>query len=199
MLNYTKLATSIARPQGGIVEIVPATAGAMARPATENRPEQQQLVRLTAMNQRLVQAAGRGEALDTIEDIIINVVGCAEYAILRADDDGVGLELVASLGIDAARLAGPSAGVIAEVVESGTAFFAPTRRTLAGPVTRSDDASVTACVPLCASGGRIVGAIALYQLLPHKPSLDQLDRSLLALLSVEAARSLLSEPRRMSA
>jgi len=215
MSNSTKVVTPIARIQGVIAEIHPAVADATTRLGEENARLRKQLAMLTVENQRLSEqlvaaeergaglvklhvsnrrrldeAADRRDALDAIQEIIVSVVGCEEYAILEADPDGVGLELVASLGIDAARLGGPSAGVIADVVESGTAFFAPIRRTLSGAVTDSGD-SVAACVPLCASGGRVVGAIVLYDLPPHKPALDRLDRSLLELLSVEAARSLL--------
>ena len=211
--------TPIARTQDVIADIQPAVADGAARLGEENRRLRERLVRLTIENQRLSerlvaaeergaglvklytskhrldQASDRRGALDAIQEIIIGVVGCEEYAILEADEDGVGVELVASLGIDVRRLNDPSAGVIAEVMESGTSFFAPPRRTPAGMATETGEAAVTACVPMCAAGGRVVGAIVLYQLLPHKPALDQFDRSLLELLSVGAARSLLASAK----
>lgn len=222
MFNSAKIVTPIARRQGVIAEIHPAIADATARMGKKNSRLREQLPRLTVENhrlsprldaledqgaglvelyistRRLTQATDRCDALDAIQEIIISVVGCEEYAILQADADGVGLELVASLGIDATHLDGASAEVIVRVMESGTPFFAPARHALTGELAETSDV-VTACVPLCASGGRVVGAIVLYRLLPHKPALDRLDRSLLELLSVEAGRSLLADSRSTSA
>jgi hypothetical protein len=147
------------------------------------------LVKLYVANRRLNESSDRRDALEAIQEIVISVVGCEEYAIFEADTGGR-LSLVASLGVDDARTGGPDAtAALARVLGSGEPYFSQPAVGLAAFDASGDE--VTACVPLRA-GGRLVGVIVLFALLPHKPALEQIDRTLLELLSVEAARSLLA-------
>jgi hypothetical protein len=144
------------------------------------------LVKLYVSNRRLNEVADRSEALAAIQEIIISVVGCEEFAIFEAGDAGAAAVPLVLVGIDQARAELVSRTALERVLRTGEAYIAPPPGSLTELVDRED---LTACVPLKA-GGRVTGAIVLYNLLPHKAELDQTDHTLLELLSVEAARAL---------
>ena len=156
------------------------------------------LVKLYVSNRRLNEAADRGDALEAIKEVIISVLGCEEFAILAHDAAASRLTLAASFGIDDSFLrASPlRSAVIRSVVDSGRAHYAARA---VEPGRSIDRDEMTACVPLTAGNGRVVGAIALYGLLPHRGELDQNDRALLDLVSIEAARAMTGPHTRAAA
>ncbi|HET7450334.1 MAG TPA: GAF domain-containing protein [Gaiellaceae bacterium] len=144
------------------------------------------LVKLHVSNRRLNEAADRGDALAAIQEIVISVVGCEEFAIVELDAHGR-VAIAASFGLEDAALHTPPlrSAIVREVVDSGRGYYAGD-----DPRRGGEHAETTACVPLVADG-RVVGAIALYALLPHRNAqLDIADRTLLDLISREAGRAL---------
>lgn len=149
------------------------------------------LVKLHVSNRRLNEAADRGDALAAIQEIVISVVGCEEFAIVE-HDAAERVAIAASFGLEEAALHTPplQSAIVREVLASGRGYYAGDDARRGG-----EYAETTACVPLVANG-RVVGAIILYALLPHRNAeLDLTDRTLLDLISREAGRSLADRPR----
>jgi len=144
------------------------------------------LVRLRVASQRLHETLEPRELLDILQDLLVNLVGSEMLGIFELD--GPELVLRASLGIDAERFrrlplgedpigraARTGAPWLADLMEAGTA--------------RSRTEGPRACVPL-RLGGRVLGMVVLFGLLPHKPRLEPEDRELLELLAAEGGRAL---------
>jgi GAF domain-containing protein len=130
------------------------------------------LVATTALHQTL----RRDDVLEALQEILINLIGTEDFAVFEVEPDGE-LSLAASFGGDRdERLT--NADPVRDVVASGRARLAP-----AGP------GAPIACVPLAADG-RVVGAIAVYALLPQKPGFEAFDHELFELRATHAATAL---------
>lgn len=140
------------------------------------------LVKLHVAQRRLAEATSRAEALVAIEEIIVTVVGCEEYAICEVDALGT-MIVAASFGAPPSAMQPVLApgGAVPVVVRTGKSYLPAEPATGTWP-------GVTACVPIRGAGVR--GAIVLFALLPHRGPLDAADRALLELLGTEAARAL---------
>jgi hypothetical protein len=127
----------------------------------------------------------RGAVLESIKEILINLIGCEELAVFELSEDDQYLELVTSFGIDEEQYRSISIRdhVLGKLVSTGGTYI--------GGITASpgDSLSVTACLPLTLDG-RVTGAIVLFSLLPHKPGLRELDFELFDLLGTHAATAL---------
>jgi GAF domain-containing protein len=125
----------------------------------------------------------RAEVLRAIHEIVINLIGSEELAVL---DIGAGgeLRLLSHMGVDPDALGAirTDLGVIARALAAG----GPVARTADQPL---DPHGVTACVPLLVDGRRI-GLILVFGLLPQKPRLEPFDHELLGLLATHAATAL---------
>ncbi len=139
--------------------------------------------------QRLREARGRDAIYGAIRELVESVVGSSEVAIYELDDRGAELKLGAAWGVDTAPGALSLAGsVIGQVAATGRSYL------------REDDVEegqghdVTACVPLVVEGQRI-GALAIFRLLPQKPSLAPADHEILKVLALHAAAALRDSPR----
>jgi len=145
------------------------------------------LVSLYVASYRLHSTLDRGEVLEAIREIIANLVGAEEIAIFQAE--GATLRLAASFGIDPApyRVVAVGAGPIGRAASTGELYMADadTRLRDASP----DGAAVTACIPLVLAG-EVTGAIAIFRLLPQKPSFEAVDRELFEMLATHAAMAL---------
>jgi regulator of replication initiation timing len=126
----------------------------------------------------------RGAVLDSIREILINLIGCEELAVFELSEDGSSLDLVTSFGVDeeAYRSVDVDEHVIGKLVATGDTY-------IGGAGERDESPSVTACLPLKLDG-RVTGAIVLFSLLPHKPGLKELDFELFDLLGTHAATAL---------
>lgn len=144
------------------------------------------LMNLYVASYRLHGTVDRTEVIGTIQEIVANLVGCEESGIFEVTAGGDELQLVASVGIDAAafdrvRL---GEGAIGRAALEGETFVAPCGEELSeGP------AGLTACIPLKLNG-RVTGAIALFRLLPQKPALESVDHEMFDLLATHAATAL---------
>jgi GAF domain-containing protein len=131
----------------------------------------------------------RPEVLAAIEQIIVNLVGSEEMGIFEVAGDRRTLRLVASMGIDASAMAQLplGTGVIGRSTAAGSLWLAVDDPSAARAEHEGD---LTACIPL-AAGGSVVGAIAIFRLLPQKGGLGQTDRELFELLATHASSALL--------
>lgn len=139
------------------------------------------LMNLYVASYRLHGTVDRKEVLDTIQEIVANLVGCEEQAVFEVHD-GV-LRLATSVGIDPGhygelRL---GEGAIGRAAALGKTY-------LPGPGLLDQD-GLTACIPLKLDG-RVTGAIALFRLLPQKAALEEVDYELFDLLATHAATAL---------
>jgi hypothetical protein len=147
------------------------------------------LANLYVASYRLHGTLDRDEILGTIQEIVTNLVGSEEIAILELDEGGTSLSLRASTGVDAAplRKVAVSGGVIGHCAQTGQLFVSGDRP---DPVPRAPhERDLSACVPLVLNGS-VSGAIALFRLLPQKPRIEALDRELFDLLATHAATAL---------
>ena len=137
------------------------------------RVEQQNtnLMNLYVASFRLHAATERADVIDAIKEIVINLIGSEEMAVLELDATRSRLELIASVGdVPAAH------DTITKCVRNGEIFIAP-------------DTGITACIPL-KIGRNVIGAIAIFRLLAQKSGIEDLDRELFDLLATHAATAL---------
>jgi regulator of replication initiation timing len=126
----------------------------------------------------------RGTVLDSIREIVINLIGCEELAVFELSEDQSSLDLVTSFGIDEDEYSS------IDIHEHPIGKLVATGGTYIGSASaEGDDPSVTACLPLKLDG-RVTGAIVLFRLLPHKLGLQELDFELFDLLGTHAATAL---------
>ena len=135
------------------------------------------LARLYAASYQLHATVRRSEVIQAIQEIVINLVGSEELAILVAEPK---LTPVASMGVDLERLAvlDTSSGVLGRALASGQTVVAD-----------ADPAGIRASIPLVV-GTRTLAVVVIFGLLPQKATLDAFDRELLELVSTHAATAL---------
>lgn len=145
------------------------------------------LANLYVASYRLNGALDRAEIVDAIREIVINLVGCEEFALLEPDHGGA-WKVCSSMGLPEdflARMATP---------ESPLAGHLESRRLhVTDPAVLSVDeldlSRPTACVVMSV-GDEAVGAVAMYRLLPQKSGIEPLDREIFDLLAANAAMAL---------
>ena len=125
----------------------------------------------------------RQAVLNSIQEVIINLIGSEEIAIYDMNQRTGRFELASSFGVDSAKLKNfkPGDGPIGARLASGEVFVDGNAR--------GGETKLTACVPL-KIGDTIIGAILVFRLLDHKESLQPVDHELFELLSVHAANAL---------
>ena len=120
----------------------------------------------------------REAVLIAIQEIVINLIGSEQLAVYERTA-GATFRLAASFGLDEDKLATMVGGEYAvEKLGEGHVFRDP-----------GDNQPLTACVPL-RIGERVIGAILIFRLLEHKPSLQPVDHELFDLLGVHASTAL---------
>jgi hypothetical protein len=140
------------------------------------------LMNLYVASYRLHATVSRDEVIGTIQEIVANLVGCEEQALFEIDPQTTELQLTASIGIDASayRSIRVGEGPIGRSAQEGETYLGGENDKAAG---------LTACIPLKLDG-RVMGAIALFRMLPQKPSLEEVDHELFDLLATHAATAL---------
>ncbi len=146
------------------------------------------LANLYVASYRLHGTLGREEVLNALEEIIVNLIGSEEFAIFECGPSAGTLELVASFGVEPSQLEAHTtgSGLIAECARTGE-LYASERAT--NQAEGHDESTLTACVPLKLEE-RVLGVIAIFRLLAHKPELAALDLDLFDLLATQAASAL---------
>lgn len=161
------------------------------------------LLNLWVASSQLREAEDLERARAAILEIVINLVGCEEVGLFEASPSGDrsrGLRcfaLTSSLGLNPARSRDIQLGQgwLGQRLAEGRAFV------LHKYPPASDEPRVrglSACLPLAADG-RVIAALLLFGLLPHKSGLAELDRHLLELLRGYAGPVLARHGRHASA
>lgn len=136
------------------------------------------LANLYVASYQLHTSVDRETVLNTIQEIVINLIGSEQLAIYQCNFDAE-FELAASFGLDTSRLLKIVDGEFAvEKLGEGHIFQDPMERE-----------PLTACIQLQIEN-RVVGAILVFRLLEHKGSLQPNDYELFDLLGVHASVAL---------
>lgn len=147
------------------------------------------LVSLFAAIERLHAAPTRSEVLAAIQEIVVNQIGSEELALFELTPDGQRLTPTLAFGVEGTRLheVPLGSGTIGRTVAEGKAYVAMAEGE--GASADREDPHITACIPLKFED-RAAGALAIYRLLGHKPSVTDLDRELFSLLERHAGLAL---------
>ena len=127
--------------------------------------------------QSLHRSLKRTDVLLSVREIVANLVGCEEYALLMSGADGT-LRRIDSFGIDVIGLgrSGLMMEPIQTALQSGRPYWGANNE-------------LTVCIPLRRQG-TVAGVLVLFRLLPQKFELHQADRDLLQLLEDQLATAL---------
>lgn len=124
----------------------------------------------------------RDTVLAAIQEIVINLVGSEEFAIVAADEQLTPLATFGMANHDKLIGLSRSAGIIGRAHNEG--------RTLALPHGMPTDSTrVRVCIPL-ALGDRVDGFVLIFSFLPQKDDLSTLDHELFSLVGSQAAAAL---------
>lgn len=138
---------------------------------------------------RLHSTLSREDVLSAIHEIVINLVGSEELCVFELDTSRRALRLVSSFGVDArAWQSVPlGVGIVGAAAAAGTAWIADVdgEATSRGP----NEAHLTAAIPLVVEG-RVMGLVAIFRLLGHKRSLEDVDHELFNLIGSQAGAAL---------
>ena len=132
--------------------------------------------------ERLHGTLDRREVLLALQEVVVNLLGSEQLAVFELGPEGR-LRPVHTFGVDPSRLTEIRAG------EGAVGRCALGHGFVADGTTRSEDPELTACTPLRV-GDRVIGALAVWRLLGHKPFLGDADLELLELLSSHAGAAL---------
>ncbi len=148
------------------------------------------LANLYVASYRLHETLERSEVVGILQEIMANLIGTEEMALFDIDEDRTTLRLSASFGIqpESYELIPMGQGHIGRVAASGERYIAGAAAS--EPPARGEE-HLTACIPL-KLGGRVIGTIAIFRLLPQKSGLAELDFELFDLLASQAAMALYS-------
>jgi hypothetical protein len=138
--------------------------------------------------ERLHGGLDRNDAIAAIHEVVVNLVGSEEYGMYEPRGDR--LELVHSFGLDRERWASFDLvkGAVGRAARTGAIYVAGRE----GPPA-PEDADLSAVVPLRA-GDRVLGVLAIFRLLGHKPVLDEQDQAVFDLLATHAGIALHLRP-----
>jgi hypothetical protein len=143
-----------------------------------------ELAQLFVALERLHGGRSRADVVSAVQEIVINMVGSEELALFERRGDV--LELLKAFGVDPGPIHAIALGdgAIGRTGASGAPWIAGR-----DPSAEPHDPDLTACIPLRA-GGEVVGALAIWRLLGHKPVLDEQDHAVFSLLSTHAGLAL---------
>lgn len=141
------------------------------------------LSNLYVASYQLHSSVERSAVLEAIQEIVVNLIGSEEVAILVTDPETGDFKMAASFGVDASRLnrANNGSAKIVKRIASGELFV--------NKDGSAADDELTALVPL-KIGDKVIGAIVVFRLLEHKQGLQPIDHELFELLAVHASTAL---------
>lgn len=135
------------------------------------------LARLYAASYQLHATVHRQEVVQAIQEIVVNLIGSEELAILEG---GATLKPLATMGIDAERI---------EALDTTAGALGRSLATRTPVLCEPDAAGIQASIPLVI-GNRTLAVVLIFGLLPQKAELDAFDRELLDLVATHAATAL---------
>lgn len=175
-LDATKEALAAAEAKLAAVEAVHARCDEQIR---ELSLRNSNLVQLTVASQLLCAGGEREDVLNAIEEIIVNMIGSEEIAILEHLPSEGKVRLTRTRGIDG------RSPRFKRAVE-------PIREAIAtGHVVLPRGREITAVIPLRLES-TLFGVVAVFRLLEQKPELDELDHELMELLGRQGAVAIFS-------
>jgi transcriptional regulator with GAF, ATPase, and Fis domain len=128
------------------------------------------------------------EVLQIITEIIINLIGAEEFAIMLLDEKTNDLQAVATEGISRDRI--PSVkfghGIIGDVAKSGENYFDADLDNY-----QPDELKPMVCIPLKIKE-HVIGVLVIYKLLMQKTHFAEVDYELFTLLAGHAATAVFS-------
>jgi hypothetical protein len=141
------------------------------------------LSNLYVASYQLHSSVERAAVLSTIQEIVVNLIGSEEVAVLELDDHTGRYRLAAAFGVDEARLlrARATNRELGHSLDGGVIYLNDS----AG----HDEDSLTAVIPLRIKE-TIIGAIVVFRLLDHKQDLQAVDHELFELLALHASKAL---------
>jgi hypothetical protein len=139
------------------------------------------LAALYAAGHALHSSPEYASVLSGIKEIVINLIGSEQFAIVRADEV---LTPQVLFGVPEAWLKGlsPRAGIIGRALAEGRPLALPRGVAV-------DSTGVRVCVPLV-SAGQTLGFVLIFGFLPQKGEISALDHELFALVGSQAATAL---------
>ncbi len=132
----------------------------------------------------------RAEVIQTIQEIVINLIGCEEFGIFELSSNRTELVRIAEMGLgpDHPEKIALEKGLIAKTVRQGASLLLDSSEEAVDRLPEEKDLS--ASIPLLLDG-MVEGAVILYRLLPQKnEGLVPVDREILELLASQAASAL---------
>ena len=137
------------------------------------------LANLYVASYQLHGTVDREEVLQAIREIVINLIGSEEFGLYELEGDR--LSLVTSFGARAESTSQDEVRALGleRSLETGEVLVAD----------GDSDGTLLASIPL-RLGDRVVGGIAIFELLGHKPGLEHIDYELFDLLAAHAAPAL---------
>jgi hypothetical protein len=152
-----------------------------------------ELLKLLVTVRAMIEARNSTAALDSLQDILVNVIGSDDFIIYSIDPRDRTLVPIAGTGASSLTWSRVSLDEswLGDVVRGGSLFMGR-ERVLADEDRPSD---VAAVVPLKVLD-RVVGAIVIARLFPHRELLGACDREILGLLGVYAATVIIAADRR---
>jgi transcriptional regulator with GAF, ATPase, and Fis domain len=126
------------------------------------------------------------EVLQIIMEIVINLIGAEEFALMLQDEKNGDLRAVACEGLEREDIPPVTlgSGIIGEALQSGESYFAEDIETY-----QRDLLSPMVCVPLKIKD-HVIGVLAIYKLLVQKEKFAQVDYELFTLLAGHAATAI---------
>ena len=126
------------------------------------------------------------EVLQIIMEIVINLIGAEEFALMLLDEKTGVLSAVACEGLDREDIPPVKlgSGLIGQTLQSGESYFADDIETY-----QRDILSPMVCVPLKIKE-HVIGVLAIYKLLVQKEKFAQVDYELFTLLAGHAATAI---------
>lgn len=154
----------------------------------EIEEENNMLANLYIASYQLHSTLDSKEVLQIILEIIINLIGAEEFAVVLLDEKTHRLEAVASEGVEISELPVISVGegIIGNSVKSGNNYFIPSFEGY-----ERDFENPLVCIPLKIKE-HVIGAIVIYQLLVQKEQFSNVDYELFTLLAGHAATAIFS-------
>jgi len=139
------------------------------------------LATLYAAGHALHSSLNQDDVLGAIQEIVINLIGSEEFAIVLADEQ---LTVQKSFGVEPSRLRGltPRSGIIGRARLEARPLSLPR----GAPV---DATGVRVCVPLVMAG-ETRGFVLIFDFLPQKGELSALDHELFTLVGGQAGLAL---------
>lgn len=126
------------------------------------------------------------EVLQIIMEIVINLIGAEEFALMLLDEKGGDLQAVACEGLDRDEVPPVKlgSGLIGQTLQSGESYFTDDLESY-----QRDILNPMVCVPLKIKD-HVIGVLSIYKLLLQKEKFAQVDYELFTLLAGHAATAI---------